>query len=144
MLIMILAALQAAATPTSQPATQPAPADWRTRPITAGVWTWRASTDFSEAAFSDARGVQLVVRCTRADRRVSFSRTGAGPTVPIRIATTSSERQLGPGNMVLAGDPLLDAFAFSRGRLWVEARGLMPLVLRSAAEPARAIEDCRS
>ena len=46
--------------------------------------------------------------------------------------------------MVLANDPLLDAIAFSRGRLWVDASGTMPLILRAAAEPARSIEDCRS
>jgi hypothetical protein len=46
--------------------------------------------------------------------------------------------------MVLANDPLLDAIAFSRGRLWVDVQGTSPLVLRSAAEPARSIEDCRS
>jgi hypothetical protein len=142
--IPLLAALQAAATPGSQPAAPPAPADWRTRPITAGTWSWRTTPEASEALFSDSRGVQLVIRCARATRRVSFSRTGALPTVPIRIATTSSERQLAPGHTVLASDPLLDAIAFSRGRLWVEARGSMPLVLRSAAEPARAVEDCRS
>jgi hypothetical protein len=129
---------------TAVPLPQSAPADWRTRPLTAGVWTWRGSAEASEAIFSDSRGPQLLIRCTRATRRVSFSRTGAPPAAPIRIATTSSERQLGPGNMVLAGDPLLDAIAFSRGRLWVDVQGTMPLVLRSAAEPARSIEDCRS
>jgi hypothetical protein len=75
---------------------------------------------------------------------VNFSRVGAAPAIPIRIATTSSQRQLPPGNMVLASDPLLDAIAFSRGRLWVDTPGTMPLVLRAAAEPARSIEDCRS
>ena len=120
------------------------PSDWRSRPITAGDWTWRGTPEASEAIFSDPRGPQLVIRCTRATRRLTFSRTGVAPTVPIRIATTSSQRQLAAGNMVLATDPLLDAIAFSRGRLWVDAAGAMPLFLRSAAEPARAVEDCRS
>jgi hypothetical protein len=140
MLILTLAALQAAAVPLPQAA----PADWRVRPIAAGAWTWRNSADASEAVFSDSRGVQLVIRCSRSTRRVSFSRTGAAPTAPIRLATTSSERVLPGGNMVLANDPLLDAIAFSRGRLWVDVQGTSPLVLRSAAEPARSIEDCRS
>jgi hypothetical protein len=144
MLILTLAALQVAAAPATQPATQPAPTDWRTRPINAGVWTWRSSADSSEAVFSDSRGPQFIIRCSRATRRVTFSRVGTAQVTPIRIATTSSERQLAPGNMVLAADPLLDAIAFSRGRLWVDARGTMPLILRAAAEPARAIEDCRS
>jgi hypothetical protein len=140
MLVLTLSALQAAAAP----ALPPAPADWRTRPLTAGTWIWRGSSEASEATFSDGRGPQLVIRCARATRRVSFSRIGAAPTAPIRIATTSSERVIGIGNMVLASDSLLDAIAFSRGRLWVNAAGSMPLVLRSAAEPARAVEDCRS
>lgn len=120
------------------------PADWRTRPLTAGFWTWRGSAEASEAIFSDSRGPQLVLRCTRATRRVTFSRTGGAPGTAIRVATTSSQRQLPPGNMVLATDHLLDAIAFSRGRLWVDAAGTMPLVMRSAPEPARAVEDCRS
>jgi hypothetical protein len=140
MLILTLAALQVAAI--APPPT--APADWRARPITAGSWTWRNSVDASDAIFSDSRGPQLVIRCTRATRRVSFSRTGAAPNAPIRIATTSSERLLPVGNMVLSSDPLLDAIAFSRGRLWVDVKGTLPLILRSAAEPARSIEDCRS
>lgn len=141
MLILAFAALQAAAAPTSP---QAAPADWRTRPPTAGAWTWRSTPEASEAIFSDSRGPQLIIRCLRATRRVSFSRAGAAPTAPIRIASTSSERQLPVGNMVLANDPLLDAIAFTRGRLWVDVQGTLPLVLRSAAEPARSIEDCRS
>jgi hypothetical protein len=141
MLILALAALQAAAVPAPP---QAAPADWRTRPLNAGTWTWRSTPDASESIFSDSRGPQLIIRCMRATRRVSFSRTGAVPTAPIRVATTSSERQLPTGNMVLANEPLLDAIAFSRGRLWVDVQGTLPLVLRSAAEPARSIEDCRS
>lgn len=140
-----LASAAQAAAPATQPiAAQSAPADWRTRPMTAGTWTWRNGADFSEALFSDSRGVQFTLRCTRSTRRVSFSRPGALASTPIRIATTSSERQLGPGNSVAFNDPLLDAIAFSRGRLWISAGGTMPLVLRSGAEPARAIEDCRS
>lgn len=139
-LLIALALLQNAAVP----ALQPPSADWRTRPTNAGVWTWRSTPEASEASFSDSRGVQFVVRCTRATRRVNFSRVGAPAGQPIRIATTSSERQLPPGNMLLASDPLLDAISFSRGRLWVDVAGVMPLVLRSAPEPARAVEDCRS
>jgi len=150
MLTPILAVLQASAAvpvppvPVIGATTQVVPADWRVRPLTAGAWTWRFSAQLSEAVFSDSTGPALVIRCTRATRRVSFSRTGTGPAVPIRVATTSSQRLLSPGKMVLGSDPLLDTIAFSRGRLWVGAAGTMPLVVRVAAEPARAIEDCRS
>lgn len=138
MLLLAGAALQGALI------ANPVPADWRVRPLTAGSWSWRGDALVSEAMFSDSRGVQLVVRCTRATRRVMISRIGAPSSMPIRIVTTSSQRVLPPGNMLLGGDPLLDAIAFSRGRLWVEASGAMPLVIRVAAEPARAVEDCRS
>ncbi|GAA4015457.1 hypothetical protein GCM10022280_12750 [Sphingomonas swuensis] len=140
-MILLFAALALQGT---APAATPTPADWRTRPLTAGAWTWRSSAQSSEALFSDSLGVQLIVRCTRATRQVSFSRPGAAPTAAIRIATTSSQRQLPPGQTVLSSDPLLDAIAFSRGRLLVDAAATMPLVVRAAPEPARAIEDCRS
>jgi hypothetical protein len=143
MLVLLFAALQAASVPARPAVPPPAPADWRNRPLTSGNWTWRSSPDASEAVFSDSRGPQFVLRCTRATRRVSFSRTGASPAAPIRIATTSSERLLPVGNMVLASDPLLDAISFTRGRLWVDVAGSFPLVLRSAPEAARSIEDCR-
>lgn len=139
MSLLLALALQAAPAVQANP-----PADWRSRPLTAGNWTWRQTADGSEAIFSDSRGPQLILRCTRTTRRVSFSRTGAAPASPIRIATTSSQRQLPGGNMVLSSDPLLDAIAFSRGRLWVDVTGTMPLILRAAPEPARSIEDCRS
>lgn len=139
----LLAALASLATQGTIVA-NPLPFDWRSRPVHAGQWSWRGSPEASEAIFSDPRGAQLVIRCTRATRRVTFSRAGAAADAPTRVATTSSERVLPTGNMVLASDPLLDAIAFSRGRLWVDVAGTMPLVLRAAAEPARAIEDCRS
>ena len=141
---MFVFALAAALQAVPVAAPPPTAADWRNRPISAGTWMWRSSAEASEAIFSDSLGVQLVIRCTRSTRRVSFSRTGAASGAPIRLATTTSERLLPARNMVLASDPLLDAIAFSRGRLWVGAQGVSPLVLRSAPEPARSIEDCRS
>lgn len=42
-----------------------------------------------------------------------------------------------------AGDPLLDAMAFSRGRFAIEVNGLPTLYLPAWAEIGRVIEDCR-
>ena len=42
-----------------------------------------------------------------------------------------------------AFDPLLDAIAFSRGRLVVTMAGGVPLVAPAWPEAARTIEDCR-
>lgn len=40
-------------------------------------------------------------------------------------------------------DPILDAMAFSRGRVLVEAEGQQPVILPSWAEITRIVEDCR-
>jgi hypothetical protein len=42
-----------------------------------------------------------------------------------------------------AGDPLIDAMAFSRGRFMVEAGTAAPLYLPSWPEISRVAEDCR-
>ena len=42
-----------------------------------------------------------------------------------------------------ANDPLLDAIAFSRGRIVVSMPGTAALVVPARPEAARAIEDCR-
>jgi hypothetical protein len=43
----------------------------------------------------------------------------------------------------MSNDPILDAMAFSRGRILVEAEGQQPIILPSWAEIARIVEDCR-
>lgn len=69
------------------------------------------------------------------------------------IATTSGRRPLlsdptlGGGSWLVvslpAGDPLLDAIAFSRGRFALEAAGLPTLYLPAWPELSRVVEDCR-
>jgi hypothetical protein len=44
---------------------------------------------------------------------------------------------------IMTNDPILDAMAFSRGRILVEAEGQQPVILPSWAEIARIVEDCR-
>jgi hypothetical protein len=44
---------------------------------------------------------------------------------------------------IAATDPILDAMAFSRGRVLVEMEGQQPVILPSWAEIARIVEDCR-
>jgi hypothetical protein len=44
---------------------------------------------------------------------------------------------------IMSNDPILDAMAFSRGRILVEAEGQQPVILPSWAEIARIVEDCR-
>ena len=147
-MLMIIAAslaLQAApAAPAPLPLPPAVPANWREQPLNAGSSSWRSVPGGSEALFLDPRGVQLTVRCTLATRRVALVRAGVNPAARLRVTTTSSERVLPPGNAVLANDPLLDALAFSRGRVAVSVTGAAPLIVPAWPEVARAIEDCRS
>jgi hypothetical protein len=45
---------------------------------------------------------------------------------------------------VSAYDPLLDAMAFSRGRVGLSALSLPTLIVPAWAEVARVVEDCRA
>jgi len=46
-------------------------------------------------------------------------------------------------SVLLPFDPLLDAIAFSRGRIAVGLPGTPAIVLPGWAKPARVAEDCR-
>ena len=119
-----------------------------------GSWTYRATTNGSEAAFIDgAAARRMVVRCNRAARTVSIVRSGvAAPAPTLTIWTSSTSRAvparfLATGELtadVAAGDSLLDAIAFSRGRFATAAAGAPMLAVPARPEPARVIEDCRS
>ena len=107
-------------------------------PLTPGQWTYAASATGSEARY----GAAFSLRCDRATRTVIISRPGAAPTV-LTIATDSVTRNLPVGGRLLANDPLLDAIAFSRGRILVSEGGAT-LAIPTWPEAARSIEDCRS
>jgi len=120
----------------------------------AGSWAWRAASGGSEAVFTNSAGqAQLTIRCMRATRRVSIARTAAGAAPFLFVWTSSTTRNLPasfqPASRQLvadlaATDPLLDAIAFSRGRLAFSASGAPALVLPASPEIDRVVEDCRS
>jgi hypothetical protein len=143
MLQLLLGVALAQPVPGAVPVPAPVPVVWRAAPLHAGTWLYRPIPGGSEALFQTGQGTQFAIRCTLATRRVSFGRTGAAPTMLLRIMTTSSERTLPVGNAVDSSDPLLDAIAFSRGRFAVTGAPAPMLVMPSWAEPARAVEDCR-
>ena len=119
----------------------------------AGSWTYRAVADGSEAVFANATAQpQLSLRCTRSSRRVSISKPAAGAAPFLFVWTSSNTRNVPasfkPATAQLVAelammDPLLDSIAFSRGRFAVSASGSPALVLPSAPEIDRVIEDCR-
>lgn len=147
--------------PAPRPATPPPPpprpaplaADWRDWPLTPGTWAYNRDARGSRALFgTGGADAALVLRCDRAERRMFLSRSGAA-TAPLTVRTTSATRALAvqhtggtPPYAAVAlapTDPLLDAMAFSRGKLVVEQAGAPPLVVPAWAEIGRVVEDCR-
>ena len=127
--------------------------DFSTATVAPGAWTYQALPGASEARFIDSGGIaRLVIRCTRASRQVSFSPTSAVAATSIFVWTSSASRNVPvrfePNAMRVtadfsAFDPLLDAIAFSRGRVAVTMVGGLSLVVPAWPEAARTIEDCR-
>ena len=152
-LIAAASALISASSLSAQTA-PPAAVDFTYAMPLAGSWSYAAVTGGSEATFRNASALpQLVIRCTRATRRVSLSKPAATAVPSLGVWTSSASRSL-PASFdpatarltaqVAAYDPLLDALAFSRGRIAVSVGAGPPLVLPAWPEIARVVEDCRS
>lgn len=150
-----------AARPSPEPAPLPAPtpvptqASWIDAPQTPGDWFYRRGGGTTRALFGDAGAeARFALTCDPARRSITLARAGDAPGArQIVIRTEFADRGLpaAPGTSaapsiearVAAGDPLLDAMAFSKGRFAVEVAGLEPLYLPSWPEVTRVIEDCR-
>ena len=119
-----------------------------------GTWSYRAIADGSEADFIDgAAAVRFEMKCKRSTRIVSIVRTGvpaAAPTMTIwttSISRTAPARYLATKELIAdltPTDALLDAIAFSRGRVASAASGAPMLTIPAAPEITRVVEDCRS
>ena len=121
---------------------------------TPGSWGYVAVSGGSEARFVDTSGtIRLAIGCARAARQVTISRISAAPATALFVWTTGGSRNL-PARFdqksyrasaqVGAYDSLLDAIAFSRGKVAVAMAGAPALVVTSAPEAGRVFEDCRS
>jgi hypothetical protein len=117
-----------------------------------GSWTYAAGSDGSQATFyNSARQPQLTIQCTRSVRRIALLKPGAA--APSMWVWTSSQKKSLPATYDTASarvrvdlpafDPLLDAMAFSRGRIGFSTSGLAALVVPPWSEVGRVIEDCR-
>ncbi len=144
----------------SQPRPAPAPVrpvapvpsiavTWPDMPLSPGRWTYqRARGPGARALFGLPSGSLLAVAC-EPGRQISITR-GGGTGSAFTIRTSSLVRTLpaaasaaGLRAQLAAGDPLLDAIAFSRGRFAVETAGAFPLIIPNWPELARVVEDCR-
>ena len=120
----------------------------------AGSWTYAATADGSEAVFvNPSASPQLWIHCAKATRRVSVAKPATGAAPFLQLWTSSAARSIPASYNPLtnritaeltAYDPLLDALAFSRGRIAVGVTGLPALVAPAWPEIARVVEDCRS
>ena len=145
-----LAALTLAAPLSAQSATPDLSA---TMPL-AGRWAWTPTASGSEATFLDSAGrAQLWLTCLRGARVVTMARPASGAAPFLMAWTSSQSRNLlasyNPATgrttaQLSATDNLLDALAFSRGRVGIGVSGTPPLVAPAWPEIARVVEDCRA
>ena len=143
----------ALAAPATILSAQTATTDWRIAPLMAGSWAYRELPTGSEAMFTDAQVIRrIVVKCSRATRRVSLSVASPTAGSAINVSTSEAQRSLPAvfdtqGFQITAElgamDPLLDGIAMSRGRFSVSVPGGAALVVPAWPEIARSIEDCR-
>lgn len=131
----------------------PAPADWRDAPQTPGTWRWRMDGDRSVAEYATyaAAPVAKLICEPLSQTTILWRNSPATGPMPLTVTTTGARRLLtatpdgagGASASLRAGDPVLDALAFSRGRFMVEMQGAPPLYLPAWPELSRVIEDCR-
>ena len=122
----------------------PVPGSWRYAPLAGG----------SSAVFAASPAAALVtLTCNRAYRRVSISRPAIGAAPFLYVWTSSTSRNIpasfNPATRLLtaelsAYDRLLDALAFSRGRVVIGPSSGGVVVAPVWPEMARVIEDCRA
>jgi len=149
--VAALIALASAAAVTAQ--TVAAAPDFTNAQVVPGSWTYQSMPGGSMARFVDTTNTaRLVLQCTKATRRVTIAFTSAAPAASLSLWTSIATRNM-PARFeanamrvtaeLPAYDPLLDAIAFSRGRVAVTMPGGVPLVVPAWPEAARTVEDCR-
>ncbi|MFN3619053.1 hypothetical protein [Sphingorhabdus sp.] len=138
-------------TPTPEPRLA---GDWNDWPFTPGNWTYSRDGRGSMGAFgAPGRTATVSLRCDAQSRRVYLAREASAPGQRMVIRTSTAMKEFiaravsaNTANIaaeILPNDPILDAMAFSRGRVLVEAEGQQPVILPSWAEITRIVEDCR-
>ena len=134
--------------PAARPATPTVATPAATRPIAAGSWLWESGP--SRARFVTPAGVSLAsLTCESSGVVLRVARIGASPlpTVTLRATTLRSLSGESEGGFVRVSlaprDPLLDALAFSRGRIGIVIDGV-ETSYPSWPEIARVLDDCRS
>ena len=171
-MLMMLAVSCAAPPPQSKPLPVPQPTNipvvkadpvkpamvqptghWTDWTMAAGEWVYRRDERGSIALYGAMGSDALVtLRCDKARARLFLSRTSdVGGTMTVRTSSTSKALAVQPtgGKLAFAateiavGDPILDAMAFSRGRIALELAGVLNIAIPVWSEIGRVVEDCR-
>jgi hypothetical protein len=165
-----LLALAACAAPPPPPAPQPVPApkpvvvppvqsppvmsEWIDWPLATGDWVYRRDARGSIALFgASGQNATVTLRCDTQRRRIYLGREGAGTGGKMVVRSSSSMKEFVASptgatpaylaSEIMPNDPILDAMAFSRGRIAIEVTGQQPIAIPSWAEITRIVEDCR-
>lgn len=129
-------------------------AQWDALPQAEGDWNWRggAGSGDTYAEFDSADGENLVhLRCEPDNGELVLSLASdnlASDAVTIHTETQSRVLAADAGESSLSTridreDDLLDAMAFSRGRIAFEVEGDIAFAVPAYPEITRVIEDCR-
>jgi hypothetical protein len=126
--------------------------DW---PFAVGDWVYRRDDRGSVGLFGPAgQNAVVSLRCDLQNRRIYLSREATAPGHRIVIRTSSSMKEFAAkptggtpaylASEIMPMDAILDAMAFSRGRILLETDGHPPIILPAWAEITRIVEDCRN
>ena len=142
--------------PVQRPTPPPPPVAVQVVPASAvspGNWTYSNDPRGSTARFGiAAQSTIFAIRCDRGQRAIvlSVARSGAatGSVVALRASSMMKSFTAVSGDdvaivRIAAGDPILDAIAFSRGRFGVALDGV-ERSLPTWPELTRVVEDCRA
>jgi len=172
--LLIIAAACSSPPPAPQPAPAPAPAaapaapsrpvivqptgPWIDWTISPGSWVYRRDARGSIALFGVPGTDALVtLRCDQARGRIYLTRAdqaGSGGSGSITIRSSSAMKQFSASATgatppyiaaeIMPGDSILDAMAYTRGRIALEVSGQQSIAIPVWSELPRIIDDCRS
>ena len=136
-----------------RPAIQQPSGHWTDWTMAAGAWVYRRDERGSIALYGTPGADALVtLRCDKARARLFLSRASdGGGTMTVRTSSTSKAISAQPtggkpayaASELAVGDPILDAMAFSRGRIAFELTGALNIAIPVWSEIGRVVEDCR-
>jgi hypothetical protein len=127
---------------------------WTDWPMEDGAWTYARDDRGSVAQYTAKDKAALVIlRCDKGRSRIYLVRaaTTAG-TITVRTSSvsktlpahiTGTKPTYAVTDLVFA-DPILDAMAFSRGRIAVELPDTQNIAIPVWSEIGRVVEDCRA